>query len=350
MSLEGKHILSCEMFDRETLVSLFGLADVLRPVAYGRKTCRILEGAVMGSLFFEPSTRTRLSFDSAFMKLGGAVSNTIGVGATSISKGESLADTSRVISGYYDVLVVRHPDEQAVYKIAGATNIPTINGGNGAGEHPTQALLDLYTLTREFTRTGKPIDGSRIVLAGDLRYGRTVHSLMRLLSLYNAIDLICVSPAALPMPSDLLDMMDSRGHRVRQVNKMADALEGADAVYATRIQKERFEVTDDGMDYSTDLRIDSAIVNQFCRPDVVIMHPLPRDSTDGANDLSVDLNRDSRLAIFRQTDAGIPTRMALFASVLGVGDKIGTSMKTAEWYRPAYIGRDDAEFYDTHND
>ena len=347
MSLEGRHILSCDVFDRDALARLFKLADVLRPVAYGRKTCHILAGAVMGSLFFEPSTRTRLSFDSAFMKLGGAVSSTIGMDATSIVKGESLADTSRVISGYYDVLVVRHPEERAVFDIAGATNIPTVNGGNGAGEHPTQALLDLYTLIREFSRLGKAIDGSRIVLAGDLRYGRTVHSLVRLLSLYDAIDFVCVSPAALPLPSDLIDLMANKGHRVRQTSDMADALERADAVYATRIQKERFDGSDEAIAYATESRIDSALVNRFCRPDVVIMHPLPRDSRQDANDLSTDLNQDSRLAIFRQTDAGIPTRMALFASILGVEDHISSSFKDAKWYRPAYIGPDDADFYAT---
>lgn len=345
MSLIGKHILSCDLFDEAMLEELFALADVLQPVARGKKMCRILEGAVLGSLFFEASTRTRLSFDSAFMRLGGSVSNTTGVTVTSISKGESLADTSRVVSGYFDVLVVRHADESAVHEIAGATNIPVLNGGNGAAEHPTQALLDLYTLRSEFKRLGKPVDGSRIALMGDLRHGRTVHSLLRLLSLFKNLEIVCVSPPNLPMPSELLDRASDRGHRIQQSNDASVGLKGVDLVYATRIQKERFTDAETAFDYSTDFRVDGALVNRVCKPDVVIMHPLPRDSTASANDLSTDLNDDARLAIFRQTDAGIPTRMALFASVLGVADKVQASLRDANWYRPKYIGPKDATFY-----
>ncbi len=343
--LTGKHVLSCDLFNRETLEELFELADVLQPVARSQKVCRLLEGAVLGSLFFEASTRTRLSFDSAFMRLGGSVSNTTGVTFTSISKGESLADTSRVVSGYYDILVVRHPEERAVHEIAGATNIPVINGGNGAGEHPTQALLDLYTLRGEFSRLGKRIDGSRIALVGDLLHGRTVHSILRLLKLYKDITLVCVSPRDLSMPRDLLELAARCGHHVEESDKPRIALQGADVVYATRMQKERFSTPENSVAYSADFRIDSALVNFICRPDVVIMHPLPRDSSEGANDLSTDLNRDARLAIFRQTDAGIPIRMALFASILGVSDRVPSSLSKAGWYRPTYIGPDDAPFY-----
>ncbi|MCW5220734.1 aspartate carbamoyltransferase [Verminephrobacter aporrectodeae subsp. tuberculatae] len=345
MSLTGKHILSCDLFDRDMLEELFLLADLLQPVARGHRVCRVLEGAVLGSLFFEASTRTRLSFDSAFLRLGGAVSDTTGVTVTSITKGESLADTSRVVSGYFDVLVVRHPDEQAVHEIASATHVPVLNGGNGGGEHPTQALLDLYTLRSEFARMGKSLKGSRIALIGDLRHGRTVHSLLRLLSLYEGLSIVCVSPPSLPMPRELLDRAARRGHRIEETDNAPVGLKDADVVYATRIQKERFTSTETAFDYSADFRVDGALVNGVCKPEVVIMHPLPRDSTAGANDLSNDLDQDVRLAIFRQTDAGIPTRMALFASVLGVAHQVGSSLRDADWYRPKYIGPNDAPFY-----
>lgn len=345
MSLTGKHLLSCSQLDRETLDRLYQLADILRPVARGRKVCRVLEGAVLGSLFFEPSTRTRLSFDSAFMRLGGSVSNTTDASILSISKGESIADTSRVISGYFDILVMRHPDEQAVHQLASATHIPVINGGNGAGEHPTQALLDMYTLRNEFDRIGKSIDGSSLALVGDLRFGRTVHSLLQLLSLHESLTIHCLSPAQLPMPKVLLDRASDCGHRIVETHDPKVGLKDVDLVYATRIQKERFAGGERPMEYGDDFRIDSAMVNLLCKPDVVIMHPLPRDSSEGANDLSTDLNKDTRLAMFRQTDAGIPTRMALFVSILGVEDRIRSSLRDANWYRPTYIGPDDAPFY-----
>jgi aspartate carbamoyltransferase catalytic subunit len=343
MSLTGKHILSSDQFDRETLEELFRLADVLRPVARGELVTRILEGAVMGSLFFEASTRTRLSCDSAFMRLGGAVSNTAGEEITSISKGESLADTSRVVTGYYDMVVMRHADEHAVYEFAAATNVPVINGGNGPAEHPTQALLDVYALNREFARLGKQIDGARVALVGDLKYGRAAHSMIRLLMVYSDLEIVCVSPDELPLPDDLLALIEERGHRLVQSNRPQEALHDVDVIYATRLQKERF--VGDTAPYSDEFRIGRDLLDSAGAANAVIMHPLPRDSRTGANDLSTDLNRDPRLAIFRQTDAGIPVRMALFASVLGVADQVPHTLRKATWYRPDYVGPDDAPFY-----
>jgi aspartate carbamoyltransferase catalytic subunit len=342
-TLTGRHVLSSDVFDLDVLDDLFALANLLTPVARGEQVTRVLEGAVMGSIFFEPSTRTRLSCDSAFLRLGGSVSTTVGAEVSSIVKGESLADTSRVVSGYCDVLVVRHPSEEAVLEIAAATNVPVINGGNGTGEHPTQALLDLYTLRRELARLGKPVDGSRIALVGDLRHGRTVHSFVRLLSLHRDLTIACVAPAGLEMPAEALELAAARGHRVERSDDPTVGLRGADVVYATRLQAER--IAGGAPAYSEAFRIDSALIDRLCAPDVVIMHPLPRDSRDGANDLSNDLNGDPRLAIFRQTDAGIPTRMALFASVLGVADQVEASLRPTSWYRPVWTRPDDAAFY-----
>jgi aspartate carbamoyltransferase catalytic subunit len=342
-ALTGRHVLSSDSFDLEILDDLFALADVLAPVARGEQVTRVLEGAVLASLFLEPSTRTRLSCESAFLRLGGSVTSTAGVEICSIVKGESLADTSRVVSGYCDLLVVRHPDVGAVREIAEATHVPVVNGGNGTGEHPTQALLDLYTLRREFGRLRKSIDGSRVALVGDLRHGRTVHSLVRLLSLYRELSLVCVAPPGFEMPVDVLELATHRGHRIEETSSLEAGLAGADLVYATRLQKERLE--EGAVSYSADFRIDSALVDRVCAPDVVLMHPLPRDSRPGANDLSMDLNGDPRLAIFRQTDAGIPTRMALFASVLGVAEQVEASLRPASWYTPASKRPDDPTFY-----
>jgi aspartate carbamoyltransferase catalytic subunit len=343
MSLTGKHILSSDLFDRDELERLFELADLLVPVAQGRQVTRVLEGAVLASLFFEASTRTRLSCETAFLRLGGGVTSTTGMEVTSIAKGESLADTSRVVSGYCDLVVMRHPEVSSIHEFAAATNVPVINAGNGAGEHPTQALLDMFAIHREFARLGKTLDGSRIALVGDLRHGRTVHSLVKLLSRYENLTIVCVAPDELNMPAHLLELATERGHRVEESDQPSVGLKDADVVYTTRLQTERFK--DRPLPYSDDFRVDAALADRVFRPDAVIMHPLPRDGRPGSNDLSPDLNGDPRLAIFRQTDAGIPTRMALFASVLGVADKIRDSLRPARWYRPEYVGPDDAPFY-----
>ncbi|MBT2399358.1 aspartate carbamoyltransferase [Streptomyces sp. ISL-100] len=343
MSLTGKHILSSDLFSRDALEQLFELADVLTPVARGRQVTRVLEGAVMASLFFEASTRTRLSCESAFLRLGGGVTSTTGAEVMSIAKGESLADTSRVVSGYCDLIVMRHPETSAVHEFAAATNVPVINGGNGAGEHPTQALLDMFNLHQEFARTGRIMDGRRLALVGDLRHGRTVHSLMKLVSRYEDLTIVCVAPQSLGMPAELLEFVERRGHRIELSDDPETGLKDADLVYSTRLQTERF--ADRPVPYSDAFRIDKALVSRVCRADAVIMHPLPRDGRPGSNDLATDLNDDPRLAIFRQTDAGIPMRMALFASVLGVADAVRGSLSPATWYRPDYTGPEDAPFY-----
>lgn len=337
----ARHLLSVSQFTREAVESLFALADVMQPIARRRKVTRVLEGAVLGNLFFEASTRTRVSFGAAFCRLGGSVCDTTGFTFSSMAKGESIYDTSRVISGYVDALVIRHPDQGSVAEFAKATNIPIINGGDGPGEHPSQALLDLYTMQREFSRIGKLLDGAHVVLAGDLKYGRTVHSLLKLLALYRGLKITLVSPRSLEMPAEIVDRAARAGHVVVQSNVLRTAVIGADVLYATRIQKERF--TDESVDgYDQGFEVNRAIVDATGQPDTVVMHPLPRDSRPGAFDLSVDLNPDPRLAIFRQTDNGVPIRMALFAQMLGVDGLVHRSMRDATWRSPAHIGPDDA--------
>src|SRR5919202_571523 len=200
MDFQGKHFLSTRELTLDSLAQVFQVADLLAPVAQGRATTRVLEGAVLGSLFFEASTRTRLSFDSAFMRLGGSVSHTTGVTFSSIIKGESLEDTSRVISGYVDAFVIRHPEVEAIHQFASATHVPVINGGNGEGEHPTQALLDIYTMRNELRRVGKQLEHATIAMVGDLRFGRTIHSLIQLLLLFPETCFQFVAPKGLELP------------------------------------------------------------------------------------------------------------------------------------------------------
>lgn len=339
--LSANHLLSVDQLTRESVEELFWLADVMQPIARRQKVTRVLEGAVLANLFFEASTRTRISFGAAFCRLGGSVCDTTGFTFSSMAKGESIYDTSRVVSGYVDAMVIRHPEKGSVAEFARATNIPVVNGGDGPGEHPSQALLDLYTIQREFSRLGKLIDGAHIAMVGDLKYGRTVHSLIKLLSLYRGLTFTLIAPQSLEMPSEIVEAVSRNGHTVEFSDSPANGLAKADILYATRIQKERFgEEAIDG--YGAEFEINQKLVNQACKNDVVIMHPLPRDGRPGSYDLSVDLNADPRLAIFRQTDNGIPIRMAIFAKLLGVDRLVQRSMKDVTWVTPAHIGPDDA--------
>jgi aspartate carbamoyltransferase catalytic subunit len=343
VDFKGSHILSVEQFELGDVESLFAVARRMEVYARRQRVTRVLEGAVLGNLFFEPSTRSRISFGAAFNRLGGAVRDTAGFDVSSIVKGESIYDTSRVISGYVDVLVIRHPREGAVREFAQATNLPVINAGDGPGEHPTQALLDLYTIQRELKKEDlRGLRGLRVAMLGDLKFGRTVHSLTKLLSLLDDVEFRLVSPEELRMPEKVTELARRRGHRVRQTPELADGLAGADVVYVTRVQEERF--TDRGTyeRFRGAYSINLATVRGLCKPDVVLMHPLPRDSRLGSHELVDDLNRLPNLAIFRQSDNGIPVRMALFALVLGVADRAEQAAREVTWFVPATIGRYDA--------
>lgn len=346
ISHEGKpQLLTTDQLDLDTVNEVFRIADVMEPIAKRRKVTRVLEGAVLGNLFFEASTRTRMSFGTAFCRLGGSVVDTTGFTFSSMIKGESIYDTSRVVSGYVDALVVRHPELGSVAEFARATNLPVVNAGDGPGEHPSQALLDLYTIQREFSRMGKVIDGMHIAFVGDLKYGRTVHSLSKLLALHKGLKFSFVSPASLEMPEHLLEKLSVNGHVIEQTDNLAEGVKGADVLYATRIQKERF--SNEAMEgYTPDFQVNRALVDAACKPETLVMHPLPRDSRDGANDLSTDLDRDPRLAIFRQTDNGIPVRMAIFAMLLGVENQVAHAMRDVTWRSPYPVGADDAVFDD----
>ncbi|MGV6807563.1 MAG: aspartate carbamoyltransferase [bacterium] len=334
MDFKGAHILSISQFERGDIESLFRIADSMEPFAQRKKRTRVLDGAILGSMFFEPSTRTRISFGSAFNLLGGEVRETTGMEASSLVKGESLADTARVLSGFSDIICMRHPEAGSVAEFANASRVPVINGGDGHNEHPSQALLDLYTIEKELKAKGRGLDGLRIAMIGDLKYGRTVHSLSRLLQLYENISVHFVSPAELSMPGDLVEGMRSRGFNVTVSDELHANIAHVDIVYSTRIQEERFPSKDEADIYRGRFRLNQAIYTENCEPNTVIMHPLPRDSRVDANELDSDLDENPNLAIFRQTDNGLLVRMALFASILDVTHLVDKYVEDVCWYNP----------------
>lgn len=332
MNFKGAHILSINQFQRQDVERIFTVADQMEPYASRKKVTRVLEGAILGNMFFEASTRTRVSFGSAFNLLGGEVRETAGFESSALVKGESLQDTARVLSGFSDVICMRHPEEGSVAEFAVASRVPVLNGGDGANEHPTQALLDLYTIKKEMEGRGRSIDGLRIAMIGDLRYGRTVHSLGKLLTLYKNIQVTLISPKELSLPEVYVEEMRRAGVEVSVSDQLADNIAHVDIVYSTRIQEERFHSKEEADLYRGRFRLNQAVYTQYCEPNTVIMHPLPRDSRSDANELDTDLDNNPNLAIFRQTDNGVLVRMALFALVLDVADQVEDYAHEVRWY------------------
>ncbi len=332
MNFTGAHILSISQFQRQDVEQIFSVADRMEPYALRKRVTRVLEGAILGNMFFEASTRTRVSFGSAFNLLGGEVRETAGFESSALVKGESLQDTARVLSGFSDVICMRHPQEGSVADFASASRVPVMNGGDGANEHPTQALLDLYTIGRELAAKGRTIDGLRIAMIGDLRHGRTVHSLSKLLSLYNNIQVMLISPKELALPENIIEQMRSAGVTVTVSDELNNSIANVDIVYSTRIQEERFSSKAEADLYRGKFRLNQAIYTKHCEPNTVIMHPLPRDSRSDANELDCDLDDNPNLAIFRQTDNGLLIRMALFALVLDVVDRVDEFSREVHWY------------------
>ena len=333
MHFPGSHILSVQQFERGDIDRIFAVADRMEPYARRQRITRVLEGAILGNMFFEPSTRTRVSFGCAFNLLGGNVRETTGFETSSISKGESLYDTARVLSGYSDVIAMRHPQAGSVAQFAEASRVPVINGGDGANEHPTQALLDLYTIRKELQHRGREgIDGLRIGMIGDLKYGRTVHSLARMLTLFRDVHVSLVSPRELQMPEYLVEGLRAAGHQVTISDQLETGIGQLDIAYSTRIQEERFPSREEADRYRGRFRLNQSVYTRFCEPNTVIMHPLPRDSRPEANELDSDLNDNPNLAIFRQADNGVLVRMALFALVLDVADQVDRHARDVHWH------------------
>ena len=331
MDFSGSHILSIDQFDRSDIEKLFSVADKLEPYATKEKITRVLEGAILGNMFFEPSTRTRISFGASFNLLGGNVREITEVGSSSLAKGESLADTAQVLSGYSDIIVMRHPEINSVQKFAEASRVPVINAGDGSNEHPSQALLDLYTIQKELSQNDKSIDGLRIALVGDLKFGRAVHSLCKILSLYNNVKMNLISPEELKLPIELVESISAKGVTITETENLEDGISEVDIIYVTRVQEERFKDKQDADKYRGLLSLNQSIYTANCEPNTVIMHPLPRDSRSDANELDSDLYENPNLAIFRQADNGIVIRMAIFSLVLDIEEKIDQSSMSVNW-------------------
>ena len=331
MDFSGSHILSIDQFDRSDIEKLFSVADKLEPYATKEKITRVLEGAILGNMFFEPSTRTRISFGASFNLLGGNVREITEVGSSSLAKGESLADTAQVLSGYSDIIVMRHPEINSVQKFAEASRVPVINAGDGSNEHPSQALLDLYTIQKELSQNDKSIDGLRIALVGDLKFGRAVHSLCKILSLYDDVKMNLISPEELKLPIELVESISAKGVTITETENLEDGISEVDIIYVTRVQEERFKNKQDADKYRGLLSLNQSIYTANCEPNTVIMHPLPRDSRSDANELDSDLYENPNLAIFRQADNGIVIRMAIFTLVLDIEEKIDQSSMPVNW-------------------
>ena len=302
--LLGRDVLSMRDFGRDEIVAIL---ERCKEFEHAPKP--VLKGKVLANLFFEPSTRTRLSFDAAMQRLGGATIGFSDSGSTSISKGESLWDTIRVAEGYCDVIVIRHPAEGSARLAAEATKLPVINGGDGSNQHPTQTLLDLYTLKK---RTGR-LEGLNVAFVGDLKYGRTVHSLIRSLSLFGA-KLWLVSPPSLRLPDDFLEDLRASKTEYTAVDDLAhvpDSPQKIDVLYVTRIQKERFP---DPIEYErirNAYQVTPASVARF-GPKLTLMHPLPR-----VTELHAALDDHPGAAWFDQAHNGVTVRQTLLALVLG---------------------------------
>ena len=304
----GKDIISVKQFKREDLEYVFGVAHEMRGMVERVGTFDLLKGKILANLFYEPSTRTSSSFTAAMERLGGSVIPINEVRYSSVTKGESLPDTVRTLESYADVIVLRHPETGSAAIAAQAARKPVINAGDGVGEHPTQALLDTFTIFEELG-AGR-IDGLTVTMLGDLKYGRTVHSLARLLSLYK-VKLNYVSPDILRTPKEVMDEVAAKKIPQAEFSSLEKILPETDVLYVTRVQKERFEDPADYEKVKGAYVIDPAIMKS-AKKDMIVMHPLPR-----VGEISVDFDDDPRAAYFRQMEYGLYVRMALLAMVLG---------------------------------
>ena len=297
-----KHVVSIEDLDKKTTLDIMKRAEQLLPVATGKKKSKILDGKILATCFFEPSTRTRLSFESAMQRLGGTCIGFTEPSTTSHLKGETLSDAIKMVAEYSDVIVLRHPREGSAKLASEVSEVPLINGGDGAGQHPTQTLLDLFTIKEEI---GK-IEGLKIGMLGDLRYGRTVHSLSQALDAFNT-KLFFISPDILAMPENITDELNGEWSAHTTINEILTDL---DILYVTRIQKERFPDIDEYREVAGAYQINSESLRNV-KPSLKIMHPLPR-----TNEISIEVDKTKHAAYFRQAFNGVPVRMALLEKLI----------------------------------
>jgi aspartate carbamoyltransferase catalytic subunit len=306
LGFKGRDIISIKDFSREDINYIFKTAKTMEPLA--SRGSQMLRGKILATLFYEASTRTRLSFESAMQKLGGSTIGFAEAEIASVRKGENLADTVRTVENYADVIALRHPLEGAARLAAEFSRVPILNGGSGAEEHPTQALLDLYTMVKE---RGK-VDGLKIAFAGDLRYGRTVHSLAYALSLYD-VELFLVSPETLRMRREVLQTIKER-IPVTEKTSLEKIVPLVDVLYVTRIQKERFPDPAEYAKVKGSYRVDLQSLSE-AKKDLIILHPLPR-----VDEIATEVDDTPYARYFQQVRNGIVVRMALLALILGAVD------------------------------
>ena len=305
MNFKGCDIINIDDLTREELDHILSVSSKMLPLM--KKGSSLCKGKILASLFFEPSTRTRLSFESAMSRLGGMVVGFADPTATSEKKGEVLADTIRTIDGYVDIMVIRHPQEGSAKVAADYADVPVMNGGDGGHHHPTQTILDLFTIKEEKGR----IDNLSIGFCGDLKYGRTVHSLAYALAKYKDVKVTCIAPKALEMPRYIINHLKMNGVHVIEKESIEETIEDLDVLYATRIQKERFGSEKEYMDVRGSYYIDENIMSK-AKKDMILMHPLPR-----VDEIRYEIDDDKRTVYFKQAHYGVPTRMALIALLLG---------------------------------
>lgn len=303
----GKDIISIDQFDKKDIDIICNAAGDLEKLVKKEGCLNILRCKTLASLFFEPSTRTKLSFDSAMHKMGGEVISTTGVTFSSIAKGESLPDTIKTIERYADIIAIRHPEVGSAQIAADSADIPVINAGDGPGEHPTQALLDFYTIKKEKGNT----HGLKIAMVGDLKNGRTIHSLIKLLVKYDGVEFCLVAPKELRLPEDYLNLLRRSKVKFHETECLEDTIRDCDVFYMTRIQKERFKTEKDYEKHKGCFVLDNKLL-RLAKKDMIIMHPLPR-----VGEIKTEVDSDPRAKYFDQVENGLYIRMALLGLVLG---------------------------------
>jgi len=305
MDFAGRDIISIRDFSKEDIEYILKAAEKMEEKLSTGEKLSFLKDKILACLFFEPSTRTRLSFETAMEKMGGTCIGFTGVKEASVAKGESLIDTKKTVENYCDVIVIRHPKEGSARLAAEVSEKPVINAGDGSNQHPTQTLLDLYTILRE---KGK-IDIT-ISLVGDLKYGRTVHSLAYALSMFGA-KINLVSPKGLEMPKEVTSYLERKGIKVYETSKLEEIISSTDVLYVTRIQKERFPDPEEYEKVKGTYKITTEILKD-AKEDMIILHPLPK-----VDEIASEVDKTKHARYFKQVFYGLPVRMALLGLVLG---------------------------------
>lgn len=305
--LKNKHLIDPRDFTVDQLEEIFELAHQI--IKNPKEYAKVCDGKILATLFYEPSTRTRFSFESAMMRLGGNILGFSEPNSSSASKGESLADTIKMVSIYSDIIAMRHPKEGAAKVASLYSSVPIINAGDGGHQHPTQTLTDLLTI--KSLKEG--LENHTIGICGDLKFGRTVHSLIKAIGRYKGNKFILISPKELQIPDYIRDeVLRKNNIEFREVEKLEDVIEELDILYMTRIQKERFFNEEEYLRLKDSYILDKEKMN-FAKKDMIVMHPLPR-----VNEISIEVDEDDRAAYFKQAEYGMYVRMALICRLLGV--------------------------------